>query len=524
MPSVFSPARLFAVALAIPWLILASKLTPEWELNPHYSFGWLMPFLTLFLFWKRWSDRPPPSQSLPTRSFSIGLALLLIPWTLLLVIHEANPDWRLTLWALATFVILSSILGLLHLGGTSWLSHFAFPIAFFLLAIPWPSGFESNLILTLMRWIATACVEALNWMGHAAIQQGNLIKLPEGTIGVDQACSGIRSLQANLMAALFVGELYRRSVPARFMLVAAGLALSLSLNLARALTLALLWIHHGDPAMDQWHDPAGHFILIISFALLLLIGRKRATSAHDDAPLLHIKSNTAPVRISLLVICGLVVSILATELWFTLRTPSRSREAPTWDLPLPAGPNTRVIPINPAITQMLRFDSGSNVLWDRNDHTLWSLFQFQWLPGKNSARLARAHSPETCLPAAGAELVPLPPLVVQLPSNEQLPFQQFEARIGKKTLHVFYLRWQENTPDEPSPTASVLNRRERLRMAWRGQREQEQRVIQIITEGYPDPEKAAQAVQDWLRQSLQTAPYPGETSPTRPQAIFRSPT
>ena len=40
----------------------------------------------------------------------------------------------------------------------------------------------------------------------AAIQRGNLIELSTGVLGVDEACSGIRSFQSTLMAALFLDE------------------------------------------------------------------------------------------------------------------------------------------------------------------------------------------------------------------------------------------------------------------------------------------------------------------------------
>lgn len=496
-----APPWLLAIFASLPCAALAWLLAGEWELNPHYSFGWLMPGLTAFLMWKRWQDRPHPSALPASRLPLLLLAGAALAWPLVLIVHQANPDWRLVFWVAAVLAMTSGVAILHLLGGWPWCRHFAFPLFFFLLAVPWPSELETAIVTTLMRWVAAACVEALNWLGHPALQQGNLIKLPQGTIGVDEACSGIRSLQANLMAALFVGELYRRSIFARALLVLGGLLLSLGLNLARALALALLWVHHGNPAMDTWHDPAGHLILLISFLLLIAVGRKpgrNLPSVQDRPP------RPVPAIICGTAILAILVGPLLTEAWFIGRGgPMRVTSAP-WQLRLPSGPEVKSPSLPASVPAMLRYDRGDHRLWFPDDGSVWSLFYFEWEPTRNSARLARAHSPEVCLPAAGADLEAKGLLWVPVPTCPPLRFEQFEARIGPQVLHVFYLRWQDD-PDSVPLAHSVFDRRERLRMAWLGRREQRQRVIQLMTEGYPDLDSARAAVLRWFSENLRLA-------------------
>ena len=50
-------------------------------------------------------------------------------------------------------------------------------------------------------------VGALNLLGITAVQRGNVIELQTGSVGFDEPCSGIRSLQAVLMLALFLGRI-----------------------------------------------------------------------------------------------------------------------------------------------------------------------------------------------------------------------------------------------------------------------------------------------------------------------------
>src|SRR6476661_4121705 len=55
-----SPAQLAAAALALGalWFVLCRQLSGEWSVNEQYSYGWFVPFFTIFLFWLRWEDRP----------------------------------------------------------------------------------------------------------------------------------------------------------------------------------------------------------------------------------------------------------------------------------------------------------------------------------------------------------------------------------------------------------------------------------------------------------------------------------
>ena len=69
------------------------------------------------------------------------------------------------------------------------------------------------------------------------MQHGNTIEISAGVVGIDEACSGIRSFQATLMISLFLGELYRLSPLRRTILCLSGFAMSFLFNLGRTLLL-----------------------------------------------------------------------------------------------------------------------------------------------------------------------------------------------------------------------------------------------------------------------------------------------
>jgi len=80
-------------------------------------------------------------------------------------------------------------------GGVSWLRHFAFPVAFTLIAVPWVSPLEEPIVQGLMRVVAAISSELVALFGIPAQLEGNLIRIPNGLVGVNEACSGVRSLQ-----------------------------------------------------------------------------------------------------------------------------------------------------------------------------------------------------------------------------------------------------------------------------------------------------------------------------------------
>ena len=135
-----------AACVAIVWFILCRYLSNEWAINEQYSYGWFVPFFAAYLFWLRWEDRPPRGggssklqapSSTATFATAIVLLLLLLPVRLFEI---GNPDWRPLGWiACGTIVAGLTLLLLCIIGAEAWLKHFAFPICFIFVAVPWVS-------------------------------------------------------------------------------------------------------------------------------------------------------------------------------------------------------------------------------------------------------------------------------------------------------------------------------------------------------------------------------------------------
>ncbi|MGH7870277.1 MAG: exosortase/archaeosortase family protein, partial [Candidatus Dormibacteraceae bacterium] len=264
--SVLRSAPIF-LPLAYLWLRLLNALRPEWSTNPQYSYGWVVPVLCIGLVIRRWHDaRSSESEpdSLPVVSWSLvifcaGLALLYLPSRL---IEEATPEWRPVEWALAIITIGLTFCLIYWSRGGSWIRVSGFPIAFLFVAIPWPSLIEIPLIQGLTRASSATVVEVLDALGVPAMRHGNLLEVATGTVGIDEACSGIRSFQSSLMISLFLGEFYRLSVRRRVLLVPVGFALAFAFNVCRSSILTWIAAAKGPAAIASYHDEAGVAILV----------------------------------------------------------------------------------------------------------------------------------------------------------------------------------------------------------------------------------------------------------------------
>jgi hypothetical protein len=260
------PAAFKWVLLLTPllylWFRLINNLRTEWETNPQYSYGYIVPFLCLGLILHRWqalrekaekpkpetlksdvssgaretgagkteianSDHAPRNTDHATRTtfnfqhflFPVSslrsptsdlrplisvfcfllfafLSFLYLPTRL---IELATPEWRPIQWALGFIAIGLTLLAVFLGWGRSWLRALAFPLCFFLVAIPWPTLIEQPIIQSLTRINAALVIEVMGIIGVPALQHGNVIEVSTGVVGIDEACSGIRSFQSSIM-------------------------------------------------------------------------------------------------------------------------------------------------------------------------------------------------------------------------------------------------------------------------------------------------------------------------------------
>jgi exosortase len=491
---------LAVAALAACWASLFSALHREWDINPQYSYGYVVPLLGAMLVWRRWPERPGslPGTSLLAGIVAGGLVALLLP---LAVIGEANPEWRMLYWAHGILVLGLSFCLLYRAGGWSWVAFFAPPLAFMLIAIPWPMEWEQAIIQNLMRLVAALTIQVAGWLGIPAVQHGNLIEVATGVVGINEACSGIRSLQSGLMLSLFLGEMYRLSALRRNILVAASLLCVLLANVARTTFLTWAAANQGLKRMEAWHDTAGLLVMIIVLPSLFTLAhwfRPKVTEPTVPSSGIRPVLPALPRWVGVSVLLWLVVSFGATEAWYR----SHERQLITsqrWSVVWPVrNPGFRKTVVPEESLSILRCSQSDAAAWKDEEDDQWSAFLLRWNAGKNSAQLAKGHRPDICFPAAGATPIDTAGTIEANANGLNLPFKYQTFQAGDHLLHVFYCLWSDRvSPQAHGPIGNYNSWKFRLQSVLNGERNLGQQVFEVVLVG---PESSGAAISLFQRQ------------------------
>ena len=488
---------LFLIAVGVCWLLFFNVISGEWKVNAQYSYGYVVPLLGAVLFWRRWPGRPvaQPGKSPLLPWIVLGLLLLELPFS---IVFEANPEWRLLYWANGFQIIGLTLALLYYLGGRAWMRYFAAPLLFVLIAVPWPMVQEQMLIQGLMRFVAGLTVIVVGLLGIPAIQHGNLIEVGAGIVGIDEACSGVRSLQSALMLSLFLGEMHRFSHSRRGLLLAASLLFVIVANVTRTSTLVYTAANYGLEKMESVHDTVGNVVMFIVLPCLiglayLIKPREEPASAAPPTPApapAPRPNDLFPVTPRWVAITALIWLLLVqgvTEFWYRSHEAQLVPNTPwAFNWPLQdASYHQSVLP--QTSLAILRCTDSQAATWTDDGGNAWSAFLLRWSPGRNSEQLAKGHRPDICFPAAGAQLAQDYGRITVQPNGVTMTFRDESFTTGSGFIHVFYCLWSDRISpgEDTSKVVDDNTQAGRIRAVLAGKRNLGQEVLEIVIRG-PD--------------------------------------
>ncbi len=479
----------------------------DWIYDESYRYGWLVPPLALYLFSVRWRDRLPPAPD-PNRNLLPGWATLAVLLPVAWLIREANPEWRLLSIAFTLGAVAACLLYLDNTGGKALATHFAGAIFFLFAAVPWPTFVETAITSALMPLNASLTLEALHWMQIPATQHGNLIGVSSGTLGVEEACSGIRSLHTTVLVAWFVGELQRLPWRGRLLLIGGGVGIALGSNILRTVFLSVVAAREGLPAADSWHDTAGLAALGLNCAAIFLlawwIGRRTSvvvegSQSQPSKPTILV---SLPVRGPVILTIGLAVMLPLTLWWYGRHETTL---LPPWHLEKPsAAAEFRELPVDKRTANMLRYSKGWSAQWKTTEGRPFQGFYFEWDTGDVPPENMNVHRPGGCLAAIGIEFVrELPPLTAT-PDGIPLTCRVLLFNDRGRPLHILYLVQENSQSEAPPVNAFDFSYMTRLHAVRLGRRNPGQRFIEAGLWDEPSEVNAREIFTDllnkWVRQ------------------------
>jgi exosortase len=250
------------VLSAIYWPVLRDLAWQWWD-DPNYSHGFVVPIFSAFLIWSRRHEL----KGLITTGHWAGLVVLLAG-VAALVVGEVGSENFLTRSSLVVLLI-----GLL-LFNLGWpvVRAMAFPLAFLFFMIPLPATVFYAITFPLQRLAAQNAAWALDALGVPVLMDGNILHLSRISLGVVEACSGIRSLISLLAVAVAWAYLTLPGVLSLVVLAAAAVPITILANAVRVVTTGLIGQWYGiEYAQGFFHSASGWVIFLVAFAGLAVV-------------------------------------------------------------------------------------------------------------------------------------------------------------------------------------------------------------------------------------------------------------
>ena len=234
----------------------------QWGMGQDYSHGYLIAPLAVYFIWER---RKKLART-PVEPSWYGLIPLALG-ALALAIGRLGVE---QMSMRVSFVL--TLIGLqLLLLGIPMIRVLAFPLCFLFLMVPLPQSLVNVIAFPLQLIAADLAVTGLHFFGMPVLREGNVLYLPQNTLFVKDACSGLHSLVALGTLGILFAYFFRKSWLERIILVATTIPIAIVVNAFRvALTGVLTYIWGPQMAEGAIHQTEGFFTFGVAFALLML--------------------------------------------------------------------------------------------------------------------------------------------------------------------------------------------------------------------------------------------------------------
>lgn len=254
-----------AALLGIFTLLYASTfmdLFQVWSTDEDYSHGFLIIPVSLYLVWRKRADL----LDQPLKHSRWGFVILAV-WAVMYFLGYAG-----NISTFVTYSMIVLIFGIfMTIAGYEITKMVLFPILFLLFMLPIPSEIYTMMTNPMKLVATTASVWILQLLDLPVYQEGNLIHLPNYSMQVVVACSGIRSLISIVALGLLMGYVIFNSNLRRVMLFIFSLPISVFGNVLRiTITGLLAYYVSSEMAEGYSHTMAGLVTFALSFVMLLL--------------------------------------------------------------------------------------------------------------------------------------------------------------------------------------------------------------------------------------------------------------
>jgi exosortase D (VPLPA-CTERM-specific) len=403
-----------ALAAALLFLVFEAgirELLVVWDTRPEYSYGYIIPFVSLFLLWQR----RDALERLPATGAWTGVGLVAFAVALRIVGDLATS----TVLIEYGFVIAILGLALAYLGWPGFRVALV-PLLMLGFMVPLPQFAQEALSRELQLLSSALGVSLIRLCGISVHLDGNVIDLGTMQLQVAEACNGLRYLFPLTALSAIAAYLFRGEPWKRLVILLSAIPITVLMNSFR-IGLIGITVEFWGPAMAEGflHDFEGWAIFMASTGMLVVlmwtlarVGRVRRPLAEMFALELPAPAPAGAPRRTRTVPGPLFVAValLAGALALIAAIPDRGQQLKPerrdfGEFPLRlAGWEGRRERIDPVQLEVLKADDAISANYLGADRAAINLHIAYFA---SQSRGAATHSPRVCIPGAGWDITRL---------------------------------------------------------------------------------------------------------------------
>jgi exosortase len=240
-----------------------TRMMVQWWQDPDYSHGFAVPLLAGYVLYQRRHKL----RQVPLEPNNLGFLVMLGAIVFLLA---GSLGAELFVARFSLLFLLGGIL--LFFAGWKMLRAVAFPLVFLVLMIPLPALIYNQATFPLQLLASRLASNSLELVGIPVLREGNVLVLPNYSLEVVEACSGIRSLMSLIALAVAYGYFVEQRLWARITLVVLMLPIAVASNALRVVGAGVVTYFWGPQyAGGFFHFFQGWLIFVTAVACMLLV-------------------------------------------------------------------------------------------------------------------------------------------------------------------------------------------------------------------------------------------------------------
>ncbi len=264
------PQKNFPVLLGIGLLLVAfiwsywpgiMDLLGVWQRSDEYSSGMLVPFLTIYILWSR-------------RDEFVGCQLKPSVWGIFAFLAAQGVrtfGLYFMYGSLIRFSLVLSVASLvLLLCGWQFCKRIWGVLLFLCLMLPWPNRIQAALALPLQKWASISAVFCLETIGYEVLREGNYIHIGNQTIGIAEACNGLRMITSFFVISGLITLLVKRAWWEKLIILLSSIPVALLCNTIRlTITSIAFTLIEGEDWEMLFHDFGGYAMMPLALGIII---------------------------------------------------------------------------------------------------------------------------------------------------------------------------------------------------------------------------------------------------------------